>query len=110
MDGGGRLQRAVDGARHPLPLLRRGDRVHEGAPQDVVEAERHPQSTGRAYFGDHLTEERIAETQAHPLYQHIKRLNQIRRAVPALQKGAMRDVHEWGSGMGFIRDWNDGES
>ena len=43
--------------------------------------------TGRAYFGDHLTEERIGETQSHPLYRHIKRLNQIRRAMPALQKG-----------------------
>jgi hypothetical protein len=82
----------------------------KGAPQDVVEANDTLDRTGRAYFGDHLTEERIGQTQSHPLYRHIKRLNQIRRAVPALQKGAMRDVREWRSGMSFVRDWNDGES
>jgi hypothetical protein len=55
------------------------------------------ETTGRAYFGDHLTDERIAETQAHPLYRHIRRLNQIRRAIPALQKAPMSRVAEWGA-------------
>ena len=82
----------------------------KGAPQDVVEANDTLDRTGRAYLGDYLTDERLAETQRHPLYRHIQRLNQIRRAVPALQKGAMRNVHEWRSGMSFIRDWSDGES
>ena len=32
-------------------------------------------------------------TPSHPLYQHIKRLNQIRKAVPALQKAPMSQVN-----------------
>ena len=95
-----------------IPCLYYGEEIEfmKGAPQDVVEANDTLDRTGRAYFGDHLTEERIGQTQSHPLYRHIKRLNRIRRAVPALQKGAMRDVREWRSGMSFVRDWNDGES
>jgi hypothetical protein len=52
----------------------------------------------------------IQATKSHPLWGHIQRLNQIRRAVPALQKGAMSHVNEFGSGMSFVRDFNDGES
>lgn len=57
--------------------------------------------TGRAYYGDHLEGEvtasgfgtvgsasgEVAETLDQPLVQHVQRLNQIRRAVPALQSG-----------------------
>ncbi len=56
--------------------------------------------TGRAYFGDYLegtvtasdfsqysASGTVAETLNNPLAQHVQRLNQIRRAVPALQKG-----------------------
>ena len=64
----------------------------------------------RVAVGEHLTDERLAETQGRPLYRHIRRLNQIRRAIPALQKAPMRQVTEWGSGMSFVRDYNDGES
>lgn len=95
-----------------IPCLYYGEEIEfmKGAPQDV-EGERDTlDTTGRAYFGDHLTDERIGETQAHPRYQHIKRLNQIRRAVPALQKAEMSHIGEWGGGMSFVRDWNDGES
>ena len=38
------------------------------------------------------------------------RLNQIRRAIPALQKAPMSHVNEFGSGMSFVRDYNNGES
>ena len=82
----------------------------KGAPQDVEGEKDTLDQTGRAYFGDHLTEERLAETQQHPLYQHIKRLNQIRRAIPALQKARIDRVNEWGSGMSFIRDYSEGGS
>jgi glycosidase len=95
-----------------IPCLYYGEEIEfmKGAPQDV-EGERDTlDQTGRAYFGDHLTEDRLAETQSHPLYQHIKRLNAIRRAVPALQKAPMSRVDEWGSGLSFVRDWNDGDS
>ena len=58
-------------------------------------------TTGRAYFGDHLegsvvasdfgvvssASGAVAATLAKPLVKHVQRLNQIRRKVPALQKG-----------------------
>ncbi|MCG5217424.1 carbohydrate binding domain-containing protein [Streptosporangium soli] len=58
-------------------------------------------TTGRAYYGDHLegsvtasgfgvvgsTSGPVAQTLNQPLARHLQRLNQIRRAVPALQKG-----------------------
>jgi len=95
-----------------IPCLYYGEEIAfmKGAPQDVAEERDTLDQTGRAYFGDHLTDARIAETQGHPLYQHIRRLNMIRRAVPALQKAAMSHVGEWGSGMSFVRDCNNGES
>jgi hypothetical protein len=95
-----------------IPCLYYGEEIAfmRGAPQDV-EGERDTlDQTGRAYFGDHLSDERIAETQGHPLYRHIRRLNQIRRSVPALQKAPMTRVAEWGSGMSFIRDLSDAGS
>ncbi|WP_281990401.1 starch-binding protein [Aquimarina aggregata] len=39
--------------------------------------------TGRAYYGDVMD-----QAPNHKIYQHIKKLNAIRKAVPALQKGA----------------------
>jgi len=92
-----------------IPCLYYGEEIAfmRGAPQDV-EGERDTlDRTGRAYFGDYLTPERLAETQGHPLYRHIRRLNQIRRAIPALQKAPMTRVAEWGSGMSFVRDLSD---
>ena len=78
----------------------------KGAPQDV-EGERDTLSqTGRAYFGDHLEDDRIRQTQQHALYRHVQRLNQIRRAIPALQKAPMEQVNEWGSGMSFVRNYS----
>ncbi|MFD6178433.1 MULTISPECIES: alpha-amylase family glycosyl hydrolase [unclassified Isoptericola] len=58
-------------------------------------------TTGRAYFGDHLAGTvkasefgvvdeatgAVATTLDKPLVKHVQRLNQIRRAVPALQSG-----------------------
>jgi glycosidase len=95
-----------------IPCLYYGEEIEfmKGAPQDVIGNDDTLDTTGRAYFGDHLSDERIGETQAHPLYRHIRRLNMIRRAIPALQKATMSQVQEWGSGMSFVRDYNDGES
>jgi hypothetical protein len=59
------------------------------------------ETTGRAYFGKHLegsvtatdfgkytnASGEIANTLNQPLAKHLMRLNQIRRAIPALQKG-----------------------
>lgn len=58
-------------------------------------------TTGRAYFGDHVAGSvtasdfsqvssasgAVATTLAQPLVKHVQRLNQIRRAIPALQMG-----------------------
>lgn len=58
-------------------------------------------NTGRAYFGGYITgtldvtdfagysnaSGNVAVTLNHPLAQHIRRLNRIRQAVPALRKG-----------------------
>jgi glycosidase len=95
-----------------IPCLYQGEEIAfmRGAPQDIVGNDDTLDTTGRAYFGDHLTDERIAETQSHPLYRHIRRLNQIRRAIPALQKAPTTQVNEWGSGMSFVRDFNNAES
>ncbi len=95
-----------------IPCLYYGEEIEfmKGAPQDVIGNDDTLDQTGRAYFGDHLTDARIGDTQNHPLYRHLQRLNQIRRAIPALQKGAMSHIHEWGSGMSFVRDHNNGES
>nr|VFK26127.1 MAG: Glycosidase [Candidatus Kentron sp. MB]VFK35448.1 MAG: Glycosidase [Candidatus Kentron sp. MB]VFK77395.1 MAG: Glycosidase [Candidatus Kentron sp. MB] len=95
-----------------IPCLYYGEEIEfmKGAPQDVMGERDTLETTGRAYFGDHLTDERIGETQSHPLYRHIQRLNAIRRAIPALQKAPMGHVSEWGSGVSFTRDYNNGQS
>jgi glycosidase len=95
-----------------IPCLYYGEEIEfmKGAPQDVEGEKDTLDQTGRAYLGDHLTDERLPETQQHPLYQHIKRLNQIRRAIPALQKAHMDRINEWGGGMSFVRDYADGSS
>lgn len=82
----------------------------KGAPQDVEGEKDTLSQTGRAYFGEHLVNGHLAETQQHPLYRHIQRLNQIRRAIPALQKARMLQVSEWGSGMSFVRDYPEADS
>jgi glycosidase len=95
-----------------IPCLYYGEEIQfkPGAPQDIEGSTMTLDQTGRAYFGDNLAPGAIAATKAHPLYTHIKRLNQIRKAVPALQKGVMGNVSEFGSGIRFTRDYNNGES
>jgi glycosidase len=95
-----------------IPALYYGEEIEfkKGAPQDIDGPSMTIDQTGRAYFGDHLEPQAIAATQGHPLYQHLKRLNQIRRAVPALQKGQMSHVSEFGSGISFVRDFGNGQS
>jgi glycosidase len=95
-----------------IPTLYYGEEIEfmGGAPQDIDGPSDTLSMTGRAYFGDHLLPANIAATQAHPLYRHIQRLNQIRRAVPALQKAPMSQVNEFGSGISFVRDLDHGRS
>ena len=71
-------------------------------------------TTGRAYFGDNIEGSVTASdfgkytasgavntTLSMPLAKHLQQLNQIRRAVPALQKGQYKTVG--GGGMSFVR-------
>lgn len=86
-----------------IPTLYYGEEVEfqGGLPQDISGNSDTLDQTGRAYFGPVLDN---AATSSNALYQHIKRLNQIRAAVPALQKAPMSKVSEWGAGMSFVRD------
>ncbi len=92
-----------------IPCLYYGEEIEfmKGAPQDVIGNDDTLDTTGRAYFGDHLADTTIGATQSHPLYRHIQRLNLIRRGIPALQKAPMSHVNEWGSGIGFVRDYGE---
>ena len=75
--------------------------------------------TGRAYFGDYLEGDvkasdfgeytasgTVADTLNHPLAKHIQRMNKIRRAIPALQKGQYSTEGCSGS-MAFKRRFTD---
>ncbi|GFN01659.1 hypothetical protein Smic_02150 [Streptomyces microflavus] len=80
-------------------------------------------STGRAYFGDQLAGEvtasdfgkvssatgKVADTLAAPLARHLQRLNEIRRAVPALQMGQYSTEGISGS-MAYKRRYTDAAS
>ena len=80
-------------------------------------------TTGRAYFGDYLEGQvsatdfseytatgTVAETLASPLSMHISKLNAIRRAVPALQKGQYTTEKNYVSGnMAYIRRYTNSE-
>jgi len=66
------------------------------------------ETTGRAYFGDHIDDEHIAATrrpspiQAHPTPQPDPPC----RPRPMLCKAPMSHIAEWDSGISFVRDWN----
>ena len=67
-------------------------------------------SPGKAYFGTHLDPANLPNTAQHPLARHLRRLNLIRRRVPALQMGTMLNGTNMTSGLTFVRDYNDGFS
>ena len=79
-------------------------------------------TTGRAYFGDYLEGDvtatdfseytasgSIADTLASPLSKHLSKVNAIRRAIPALQKGQYTTSSNYvsGGGMSYIRRYTD---
>ncbi|WP_406327789.1 carbohydrate binding domain-containing protein [Streptomyces sp. NBC_00203] len=80
-------------------------------------------TTGRAYYGDHLAGSvtasdfskadsasgEVATTLAQPLVKHLQRLNQIRRAIPALQMGQYSTDGVSGS-MAFKRRYTSGST
>lgn len=78
-------------------------------------------TTGRAYYGDYLegtvnatdfseytATDKVAETLDMPLSKHLQKLNAIRRAIPALQKGQYTTSSTYVSGnMAYIRRYTD---
>lgn len=80
------------------------------------------EDSGRAYFGDHIEGDvnttdfgvysnatgAMADTLNAPLSKHLSKLNRIRRAIPALQKGEYTTNTNYVSGnMAFIRRFTD---
>ncbi len=89
-----------------IPALYYGEEIEfqKGACQDICGNNDVLSQTGRAYFGKNLEPDTIGKTKSHPLWSHIRRLNQIRRRVPALRRAPVTDFVEWGSGLHFVRD------
>lgn len=87
-----------------IPSLYYGTEVQfmKGAYTDIHDASGISQSinlTGRAYYGD-----QFASAANHRVYQHIKKLNAIRKAVPALQNGSWYWAGgDHGNGVGYVR-------
>ncbi|MEE0872650.1 MAG: alpha-amylase family glycosyl hydrolase, partial [Ruminococcus sp.] len=81
------------------------------------------ETTGRAYYGDYLegsvnatdfseftASGNVKETLNYPLAKHLSKLNAIRRAIPALQKGQYTTDSSYVSGnMAFIRRYTDSD-
>ena len=79
--------------------------------------------SGRAYYGDYLEGDvsasdfsrftasgAVADTLEKPLCKHLSKLNAIRRAIPALQKGQYTVDSKYVSGnMAYIRRYTDSE-
>ena len=89
----------------------------KGAPIDPANARCQLNKSGRAYFGDHLegsvtasdygvytASGAVADTLNNALAQHVRRLNLIRRAVRALQKGQY-SVEGVNGGIAFKRGY-----
>ncbi|MEE1055753.1 MAG: alpha-amylase family glycosyl hydrolase [Acutalibacteraceae bacterium] len=101
-----------------IPCLYYGSEIEfaKGNPIDV--GPNAPLSTtGRAYYGDNIegtvtatdfseytASGTVADTLNYPLAKHIQKLNAIRRAVPALQKGQYTNSSNYVDGnMAYIR-------
>lgn len=88
-----------------IPIVYYGTEIQfkKGEFADIHEAsdiQRSIDNTGRAYYGDSFD-----NAPNHRIYQHIKKLNAIRKAVPALQKGTWRwDGNGGGNAVGYVRE------
>lgn len=80
------------------------------------------ENSGRAYFGDYLegtvkatdfseytASGTVADTLARPLSKHLSKVNAIRRAIPALQKGqyTASNTYVTGGDMSYVRRYTD---
>lgn len=81
-------------------------RFKAGAYTDIHDSQGTRESidnTGRAYYGDVME-----QAPNHRIYKHIRKLNAIRKAVPALQKGSWAwNGNGGGNGVGYTREFGD---
>ncbi len=108
-----------------IPCLYYGNEVEFGKGNPIDVGPNAPLSTTcRAYYGDYLEGDvtasdfseysatgTVAETLNSPLAKHLSKINAIRRAIPALQKGQYTASSSYvsGSGMNFIRRYTDAQ-
>jgi len=88
---------------HGIPCVYYGTekRFKAGAYADIHNAAAINESldlTGCAYYGNEF-----ADAPNHIIYQHIKKLNAIRKAVPALQKGTWQWANASGNAVAYTR-------
>ena len=93
-----------------IPALFYGTEVRFKAGKEIDGNEAPHDNSGRAYFGNYLTPDRIRETRQHPFYRHVQRLNLIRRSSVALQKGVMRNYGSDDNNLWFMRDYGNGQA
>ena len=105
-----------------IPCIYYGSEVEFQKGQQIDVGPNAPLSTtGRAYFGDRLqgsvtatgfgqytASGTVNTTLDYTLAKHIRKLNMIRRAVPALQKGQYTTNGVSGDGMAFVRRYTGG--
>ena len=106
-----------------IPCLYYGSEIRFKAGKDADKGPSAPlENTGRAYYGDNIegtvtatdfgeytnASGAVKATLENPLPQHLRDLNKIRRAIPALQKGQYSNTGCDGS-MAFKRRYVDDE-
>ncbi len=93
-----------------IPCLFYGTEIRFMAGAEIDGNDAPHKTSGRAYFGDHLLPENIGATKNHKFFKHIQRLNQIRAASPALQKGVMQSFGDNGNSFWTARNYNNGQA
>ncbi len=92
-----------------IPCLFYGTEIRFKAGKEIDGNDAPHDNSGRAYFGDHLLPGAIAQTKGHKFFQHIKRLNQIRKASVALQKGVMETFGDNDNLFWTVRNYQKGQ-
>lgn len=88
-----------------IPAVFYGTEVRFMAGAEIDGTDAPHDTSGRAYFGDHLLPARRAQTEAHPFVGHLRRLNAIRAASEALQKGRLTHFGESDNSAWFVRNF-----
>jgi glycosidase len=87
-----------------IPCLFYGTEVRFKAGAEIDGNDAPGDKSGRAYFGDQLVGAQRTKTLAHPFVAHVRRLNQIRAASAALQKGVMEKFGDSDSTFWTVRN------